>query len=192
MSSAELDEMTLTPEAQIRMVRAVAQQGDRTAFATLFRHFAPRLKTFLTRSGLPTNTAEELAQETMINVWRKASYFDPARAGVATWIFTIARNLRIDHLRQLKRQAPIADDPTDEGEEPHTGETFLLTAEREARVRVALTQLSEEQMNVVRLSYFSEKPHSEIAAELDIPIGTVKSRIRLAMAHLRSLLDEIQ
>lgn len=192
MSPADLDEMTLTPEAQVRIVRAIAEESDRAAFAMLFRHFAPRVKTFLMRSGLPSNTAEELAQETMINVWRKASYFDPARAGVATWIFTIARNLRIDHLRQQNRRPPVAEDPSDEGEEPHTGETFLLMAERESRVRKALTQLSEEQMKVVRLSFFGDKAHSEIAAELDIPIGTVKSRIRLAMTHLRSLLDEMQ
>lgn len=182
--------MTLSPEAQARLVASIAAAADRQAFAILFRHFAPRVKTFLIRSGLPANTAEELAQETLLNVWRKAAYFDRSRAGVSTWIFTIARNLRIDHLRQGRVRDRSIEDPTDERDEPLSGEAIVMAAEREAKVRIALTKLSDEQAAVVRLSFFSEKPHSEIAEELGIPIGTVKSRVRLAMQHLRTLLDE--
>lgn len=192
MSTAPPDEMTLSPEAQVRLVAAIAASADRQAFAILFRHFAPRVKTFLMRSGLPALTAEELAQETLLSVWRKASYFDPGRAGVATWIFTIARNLRIDHLRQQRRRDAQEEDPSEEADGPPTGESVLITAEREAIVRRALTQLSDEQATVVKLSYFGDKPHSEIASELGIPIGTVKSRIRLAMLRLRALVDDLR
>ncbi|WP_371348121.1 sigma-70 family RNA polymerase sigma factor [Ancylobacter sp. IITR112] len=171
-----------------RLIVKVAGERDRQAYARLYSYFAPRLNAFLRRSGLPPNTAEEIAQEVMLSVWRKASYFDPARAGAATWIFTIARNLRIDHLRRVRTAAAGEDEPV-EVETAPSGETLLLTAEREARVREALKTLSDEQATVLRLSFFSEKAHSEIARELGLPLGTVKSRVRLALGRLRVLLE---
>ena len=174
-----------------RMIQDIAARGDREAFAALFKHFAPRLKTFLMRSGLTATAAEEVAQETMLSVWRKASYFDPAKAGAATWIFTIARNLKIDALR---RDRPVAQLPSDADETPDDapdGEALVLTAEREAGVRVALSALSQEQAHIVRLSFFQDKPHAQIAEELGIPLGTAKSRVRLALSRLRTLLDDL-
>lgn len=171
-----------------RLIGKVATERDRQAYARLYSYFAPRLNAFLRRSGLPPNTAEEIAQEVMLSVWRKASYFDPARAGAATWIFTIARNLRIDHLRRLRTASAGEEEPV-EVETAPSGETLLLTAEREARVREALKTLSDEQATVLRLSFFSEKAHSEIARELGLPLGTVKSRVRLALGRLRVLLE---
>jgi len=173
-----------------RLVLAIARHRDRQAFVLVFKHFAPRLKTFLMRSGLMPNTAEEIAQETLLAVWRKASYFDPARAGAATWIFTIARNLRIDHLRRTRQPDAGGFDPSDEAEPPLASEAMLLASEREAQLRTALAGLNPEQAMILRLSYFSEKPHSEIARQLALPLGTVKSRIRLAMSRLRALLDD--
>lgn len=170
-----------------RFVIAVATNRDRNAFAALFRHFGPRLKTFFMRGSMSSGLAEDLVQETMLSVWRKASYFDPARAGVATWVFTIARNLRIDHLR---RQRNPADLPPDPEEEPQTLEDALLGAERDLRVRKALSGLSPDQQTIIRLAYYSEKSQTEIASELGIPLGTVKSRARLAMNRLRALLED--
>lgn len=179
-----------SPEEQRRLIQAVAIARDRGAFAALFVHFAPRVKSFLMRFGLDDLAAEEVAQETMLTMWRKASYFDPRRAGLSTWIFTIARNQRIDRLRRERGQmADIVSDPTDEPDVPSSGEQLAIAAERERLVSAALGALSDEQAKIVRLSYFSEKPHVEIARELGIPLGTVKSRIRLALNRLRALLD---
>ncbi|MFS8037467.1 sigma-70 family RNA polymerase sigma factor [Xanthobacter sp. AM11] len=174
------------------LIVAIARHADRQAFARLFRHFAPRVKSFLIRGGLPANAAEELAQETLFAVWRKAAYFDPSRAAASTWIFTIARNLSID-LKRRERYGDTASAAAQEEEVDETsGETILITAERDARVRAALAKLSQEQAMIVRLSFFQEKPHSQIAQELGIPLGTAKSRVRLALSRLRTLLEDLK
>ena len=177
------------PDDAGALIQAIAARGDRTAFAALFEHFAPRVKSYLLRLGVPAAAAEELAQETLLLVWRKAAQFDPARAGASTWIFTIARNLRIDALRR-DRPLPQAD-PTDA--EPQAGpEAELSCAQREARLRTALGALPAEQAEIVRLSYFSEEPQTAIAERLGVPLGTVKSRLRLALGRLRGLLEDLQ
>jgi RNA polymerase sigma-70 factor (ECF subfamily) len=176
-----------------RLIEAVATRRDRAAFATLFEHFAPRVKTFMLRSGASGATAEELAQETMLTVWRKADSFVPGSSGVAAWIFTIARNLRIDALRR-KRRGEL-DLSKDTGLEPHlderTPEVQVSAAQLEQCVRKAMAQLSNEQLRVIELSFFEDKPHGEIAEQLQIPLGTVKSRSRLAVARLRTLLGDM-
>lgn len=172
------------PEAWIL---AVASRRDRQAFARLHAHFHPRLVTFLGRGGM--REAEELAQETLLAVWRKAELYDPTQAGAATWIFTIARNLRIDTARRAARATFVDVDDHDEVDESPDGEALLLAGERESRVRAALASLPPEQAEVVRQTYFTEKPQVEIARDLGIPLGTVKSRLRLAANRLRALLE---
>jgi RNA polymerase sigma-70 factor (ECF subfamily) len=172
-----------------RLIVLIASDRDKQAFALLYKHFAPRLKAFLLRSGLPNAVAEELAQEAMLSVWRKATYFDPQRAGAATWIFTIARNLRIDYLRRDRTTSAPDVEPEETVDDVQNGETFLIRAEREERLRIAMKSLSPEQATIVRLSFFNEKPHSEIASELGLPLGTVKSRVRLALGKLRAMLE---
>lgn len=176
-----------SPDALVELMVQIAQDRDRQAFARLFRHFGPKLKTFFLRWTPSSGMAEELMQETMLTVWRKASYFDPARAGVATWIFTIARNMRIDHVRRQRNPSALPPDPENT---PDTLEEGLIGAERDALVRRALATLSPEQQTIIRLSYFNEKSQAEIADELGIPLGTVKSRTRLAMNRLRALLED--
>jgi RNA polymerase sigma-70 factor (ECF subfamily) len=144
------------------------------------------------RSGVTESGAEELAQETMLAVWRKAGLFDPASTGAAAWIFTIARNLRIDAHRREKRDLTETSDveiefQVDDSPQP---DAQLAATESEARVHAALSQLSSDQMRVVELSFFEEKAHAEIAELLGIPLGTVKSRLRLAMVRLRNLVSE--
>lgn len=175
------------------LIEAVALRRDRDAFAALFAHFAPRIKTFMLRSGASPELADELAQETFLAIWSKATLFDPASTGAAAWIFTIARNLRIDGLRRQKR-TPTHDTAevdlefqVDCGPQPDAN---LAGAQVEARVRSALAGLPEEQLRVVELSFFEERAHAEIAEALRIPLGTVKSRLRLAMNRLRGLLGD--
>ena len=161
----------------------VARDRDRAAFATLFAHFAPRVKAYLLRLGAPSGVAEELAQEAMLSMWRKAHLFDPSKASAATWLFSIARNLHIDAIRREKRPEL---DPEDFMPEPEAdADACLVLAENEGRLRLALKELPADQIQVVELSFFADKPHSQIAAELGIPLGTVKSRLRLAMGRLK-------
>ncbi|WP_414676616.1 sigma-70 family RNA polymerase sigma factor [Mesorhizobium sp.] len=190
MNETRQKQALISAEALVGLIDAVARKQDRRAFAQLFGYFAPRVKSFLMRSGLADSTAEEVAQEVMIAVWRKASYFDPAKAGPSTWVFTIARNQRIDCLRRTRsRTTDRLPDPSEEPDLPPSGEDIALAAEREDGVLQALATLPSDQETIVRLSFFAEKPHAQIAKELGIPLGTVKSRIRLALNRLRALLD---
>ncbi|WP_280707524.1 sigma-70 family RNA polymerase sigma factor [Bradyrhizobium sp. BR13661] len=174
------------------LIGRIAAHGDRDAFKLLFEHFAPRVKGFLVKTGMNADAAEEIAQTTLLTVWRKAAQFDPASAGAAAWIFTIARNLRIDSARAAARQAKVAlgaerDETPEVADSP---ETMMVRSEDISRVTAALQRLSEEQSKVIRMSFIEEQPHGEIAERLGLPLGTVKSRIRLAMARLRDLLDD--
>ncbi|MGO4452176.1 sigma-70 family RNA polymerase sigma factor [Phyllobacterium sp. TAF24] len=168
-------------------ITRIAAHGDKVAFAEIFAYFAPRIKGFFMRGGMAPGQAEELAQETMLTVWRKAQLFDSTKASASTWIFTIARNLRVDAIRRERYPAAhLMDEPEFES----SPSDDLLRVESEERVRRAMRELSSDQMNVIQLHYFDDKPHSEIARALDLPLGTVKSRLRLAMQHLRNLLGE--
>lgn len=171
------------------LILAIAHKADRRAFADLFAHFAPRVKSYMLRLGAPPEAAEELAQEAMLSVWRKANLFDPARAGASTWIFAIARNLRIDALRR-ERRPRIEDDPTDEPAPEAAADAVVECHERDVRLREAMAELPRDQAEVVRLSFFQDKPHSEIAKDLNLPLGTVKSRLRLALGRLRGLVGD--
>jgi RNA polymerase sigma-70 factor (ECF subfamily) len=176
------------------LIEAVAVRQDRAAFASLFEYFAPRIKAYMQRSGASEANAEELAQETMLMVWRKAALFDPASAGAAAWIFTIARNLRIDAHRRSSRSGTTEAADVDlefQVDERPQPDSQMATSQSEQRIRSALAQLSPEQMRVVELSFYEDKAHAEIAQMLGIPLGTVKSRLRLAMNRLRNLLSEL-
>ena len=184
----------------IELMRAVAGAKDRAAFAVLFKHLAPRVKAYLIRSGTDSALAEDLAQEAMVTVWRKASSFDPARAQVSTWVFTIARNLRVDALRRPQdAPAAVAGADRDADADPLTlavdpapaADEQLDGARREAAVRNALTRLAPEQLQVLWLSFYEARSHASIASELRLPLGTVKSRIRLAVDRLGRLLQGV-
>ena len=162
---------------------AVRDARDEAAFGRLFGHFAPRVKAFLMRSGADSALAEECAQETMAALWHKAHLFDPARASVATWIFTIARNRRIDALRRARRPEPEA---LSWGPEPEPDQADALALQQESeQLGAALDALPEKQRVLIEKAYFGDLTHSEIAAETGLPLGTIKSRIRLALDRLR-------
>ena len=178
------------PSAEERneLIAAVAK-GDQ-AFEVLFNDFAPRVAAFLMRGGTSATTAEELAQEVMVTLWRKAATFDPKRAVLSTWVFTIARNLRIDRHRHHGNEHipldPVHDDVVDPA--PAAADR-LYCSQRESRLREALRRLAPHQKGLIQLSYFAQMPHSEIARDLCLPLSTVKSRIRQALNDLRRELD---
>jgi len=166
-----------------RCIARICSEQDETAFVVLFEHFAPRVKGFLMKSGATDTLAEDCAQDVMATVWQKAHQFDPTRASVATWIFTIARNRKIDMLRRQRRPEPD-DLPWGPEEEPDQADILVLQQESE-RLAEALKALPDKQRVLVERAYFGDLSHGEIAAETGLPLGTIKSRIRLALERLR-------
>jgi RNA polymerase sigma-70 factor (ECF subfamily) len=165
------------------LMLAVRDKGDRAAYGIVFQHFAPRVKAFLMKSGSDAALAEELAQDVMVTVWHKSAQFDPARASLSTWIFTIARNRRIDYFRRARRPEP---EDLDWGatEEPDAADMYQA-AEETRRLGAALSTLPEPQRALIERAYYGDLSHSEIAAQTGLPLGTIKSRIRLALERLR-------
>ncbi|MGI9367933.1 MAG: sigma-70 family RNA polymerase sigma factor [Ruegeria sp.] len=162
---------------------AVRDGRDRDAFAALFDHFAPRLKGFFMRTGTSASEAEEIVQEVLLTVWRKAAQFDPHRAQVSAWIYQIARNRQIDHARKSRRPLPeeLREEP---GAEPDASQVLALQQEA-GRLKSALSRLNDEQRLVVEKAYMGELTHQQISAETGLPLGTIKSRIRLGLERLR-------
>jgi len=170
-------------------VEAVARARDREAFARVFAFYAPRIKAYLRRLGAASDVAEELAQESMLSVWQRAHQFDPSRAALSTWIYTIARNKRIDVLRRERRPEVDPEDPALVPDPPIQGDAYVEARLVNERVRAAMEDLPPEQARLLRIFYFEEKTHTVIAEELGLPLGTVKSRLRLAIDKLRITLE---
>lgn len=173
-------------------LEAVAEHRDRKAFAGLFAHFAPRVKAYMRRMGADDGGAEELAQEVMITVWRRAGLYDQRQAAVSTWIFAIARNRRIDRLRRERRPEFDPSDPLLVQDAVPQAEELVSRAQSARHLRDAVDALPAEQSEVLRRNFFEDKAHSIIAEELDLPLGTVKSRVRLALVKLRQALQEME
>lgn len=178
----------LTAKDQTDLMRKLVADGDKAAFAALFRHFAPRLKAYLMRSGSDAVTAEELMQDTMLSLWRRRDTFDASQASVSTWLFTIARNRRIDLYRRGSRPAPDPDDPTLVPAAEPQPDDVVDTAREAERIRAAVSELPEAQATLLRMAFYEDKAHSEIAEETGLPLGTVKSRLRLAIGKMRTSL----
>lgn len=167
----------------VQCIARIRDTQDEGAFGQLFAHFAPRVKAFLMKSGADAGLAEECAQDVMATLWQKSHLFDPARASAATWIFTIARNRRIDLLRKQRRPEP--EDLAWGGEaEPDQADVLAMQQESQQLVE-AIAHLPEKQRDLIERAYFSDLSHTEIAAQTGLPLGTIKSRIRLALDRLR-------
>ena len=167
----------------VALIDRIKRSRDRAAFAELFRHFAPRVKAFLIKGGASESLAEECTQDVMATLWTKAHLFDPTRASAATWVFTIARNRKIDALRKARRPEP--EDLTWGPEaEPDQTDVIALRQESEKLTR-AIKALPEKQRALIQQAYFKDLSHSEIAEATGLPLGTIKSRIRLALDRLR-------
>ncbi|MDQ0320734.1 RNA polymerase sigma-70 factor (ECF subfamily) [Pararhizobium capsulatum DSM 1112] len=172
------------------LLLAIGRDRDIQAFELLFKYYAPRVKAYLARLERDNQAAEELMQETMIAVWNKSAQFETARGNVSTWIFTIARNLRIDAYRKNRRPDFDPDDPAFVPDPVPSADSLVQELQEAERLRGAMETLPEQQLQLLRLAFFSERTHSDIADALNIPIGTVKSRIRLAFSKLRAALEE--
>lgn len=167
----------------IEDMRRIRDNQDRAAFARLFAHFAPRVKGFLMKSGADPQVAEDCAQDVMVTLWRKAHLFDPTRASVSTWVFTIARNRRIDLARREKRPEP---EDLGWGPEPETAQDDSVALQQETdQLGQALKKLPAKQRELIERAYFGDLTHKEIADATGLPLGTIKSRIRLALEKLR-------
>ena len=175
---------------QVALLVSVAKDRDKGAFVKLFEYFAPRVKSYLMSNGCTPEVADDLAQETMLAVWDKAPSYDPKKAAVSTWIFTIARNKRIDVLRKENRPAPHPDDPFFVEDVLRPDEYYDVEAEQRV-VAEALKTLPEEQADLVRMNFFEDKSHADIAKETKLPLGTIKSRIRLAVGKLRKSVEDM-
>lgn len=173
-------------------LQRIAERGDVEAFRKLFQSYAPRVKSYMMRQGADPNTAEELAQETLLTVWRKAALYSGEKGSATTWIFTIARNLRIDRLRREQTWLPLPEGHNEEASTDALPDDVLSERERKVRVQDALASLPADQFEVVSLSYIEGLSHSEIAERLGLPLGTVKSRMRLAYQKIREQVEDLK
>jgi len=175
---------------QTQWMLAVRDMRDKAAFSELFDYFGPRLKGFVMRSGMSAAQAEEVVQDVMLTVWRKAELFDPHRAQVSAWIYQIARNRQIDVIRKEQRPMPeeLREDP---GVEPDASQILAVEQETD-QLKGALARLSENQRVILEQAYLGELTHQEISVQTGLPLGTIKSRIRLGLERLRHELGELR
>ena len=186
------DKTSADNERLAQMLIRVAEHRDKTAFGALFEHFGPRIKGFMMRKGADGELAEDLAQDTMITVWRKAHMYSVDKGSVSTWIFTIARNRRIDWARKLKgMQFSDIADLEQASDDPHADEIVLGQQEAET-VKAAVDRLPEDQKQVISMAFMEDLTQQEISHRLDVPLGTVKSRMRLAYQKLSKSLEVLQ
>jgi RNA polymerase sigma-70 factor, ECF subfamily len=191
LAHSHVRERPFVMQADRDLLTRIAETRDRAAFATLFDAYGPRVKSFMMRKGASSEQAEDLVQETMIAVWSKAQMYVADRGSVTTWIFTIARNLRIDRLRREKTSLYSDIDDYDAESNDAQQDDALSRLQEDGYVAKALAQIPEEQRALLILSYVEDLPQSEIAKRLQIPLGTVKSRMRLAYRRMRKLLETV-
>ena len=183
---------TVAMDDPTSLLLRVAESRDKSALAALFKHFGPRVKSMMLKLGAGDALAEDLVQETFVSVWRKAGLYSNQRGAASTWIFTIARNLRIDQLRRQSNK-PYEDlEKLELASDAPLGSVLVEQRQVIDRVTLALKNLPAEQQEVVRLSFIHDMPHAQIADSLGVPLGTVKSRLRLAYGRLRPMLEDLQ
>lgn len=174
------------------LLRRVADQADPAAFRELYDTFGPRVKAYMMRKGADAGTAEDLAQETLLTVWRKASLYAGDKGSMTTWVFAIARNLRIDRLRREVPWQELPEWRLVEPSEETLPDEALVEKQQHVRLHAALTDLPQDQREVLTLAYLEGLSQSEIATRLALPLGTVKSRMRIAYQKVRTVLEDLE
>lgn len=182
---------TNTRDDHVALLDAIVKHRSSDAFAALFDYFAPKLKAYYRKGGMEAALAEDLAQEAMLAVWRHAAKFSPAAGSPSTWIFTIARNQLIDHVRRQKVRQGDLSDPSLQPPPIDIADDLVDARQRYRSLKAGLRKLPDEQAAILKMAFFDHKAHSEIAMETGLPLGTVKSRIRLAMRRLRDDLGDL-
>ena len=172
------------PQDWSLMLLALAETKDKAIYIQLYRHFAPKIKAYIIRLGLVETTAEELMQETMLSVWRKADLYSASKAAASTWVFTLARNKSIDWMRKQKYPEYSLDAWHEEPDDEHNSGEQLVVYDRMAKV---ISELPADQEQVIYMSFYEGRSHSDISDRLGIPLGSVKSRIRLASQKLKTI-----
>ena len=170
-------------------ISRIANERDQLAFEFLFRYFAPRIKSYCLKLGADSSAAEDITQEAMVSIWRNAGQFDPSKAAPSTWVFTIARNLAIDRFRKSRRPQFDFNDPALVPEDQLPPDQLIEQTELQENIRQIMDALSSNERNVLMLSFFENLSHFEISRRLNLPVGTVKSRIRLAFGKIRFKLE---
>lgn len=181
---------TVDPADYVALMDAIVKDRSRSAFAQLFQAFAPKLKAYYRKGGVEGAIAEDLVQEVMLTVWRLADRYRSALGSPSTWIFTIARNRLIDHVRREQVRSGDLTDPTLQPEPAQISDDLIDQRQRYKSLKAAMETLPQEQADMLKMAFFDHKPHSAIASECGLPLGTVKSRIRLAMKRLRENLAD--
>jgi RNA polymerase sigma-70 factor (ECF subfamily) len=174
------------------LLQRIAERSDPAAFRELYEAYGPRVKAYMMRKGADAGTAEDLAQETLLTVWRKAALYAGDRGSMTTWVFAIARNLRIDRLRREVPWQELPEERMAEASGEPLPDEAVAEKERQERVQTALSQLPPDQREVVTLAYLEGLSHSEIAERLGVPLGTVKSRMRIAYQKIRQALENLE
>lgn len=182
----------LIPRTMADLLQKIADSRDVEAFRKLFELYGPRVKSYMMRQGADATVAEDLAQETLLTVWRKAGLYSDEKGSATTWIFTIARNLRIDRLRREVAWQPLPENHDEEASDGPDPEMEVTERERRERVRAVLATLPSDQSEVVMLSYVEGLSHSEISERLGLPLGTVKSRMRLAYQKVKEAVEDLR
>jgi RNA polymerase sigma-70 factor (ECF subfamily) len=174
------------------LLRRVAERADPAAFRELYQAFGPRVKAYMMRLGADPASAEDLAQETLLTVWRKAALYTGEKGSMSTWIFTIARNLRIDRLRREMPWQELHEWQMQEPDGDALPDEAIARKQRQVRLEAVLATLPDDQREVVGLSYLEGLSHSEIAGRLNLPLGTVKSRMRIAYQKIRVAVEDLK
>jgi RNA polymerase sigma-70 factor, ECF subfamily len=173
-------------------LRDIAKNQNPAAFKSVFVAYTPRVRAYMIRRGVDAATAEEIAQETLLTVWRKAALYASATGHPNAWIFTIARNLRVDRLRRERPCQELTSAVFDLASADQSADDAVADKEVTQAVRLALAQLPQHQREIIQLAYVDGLSHSEIAVRLSLPLGTVKSRMRLGYEKLHSALSDLK